>query len=104
MDLKNYRAPRPSPWLWILGIAGAVAAGGIVGPMDYADRLATQADNRELRVELAKLQRPQSRAEPERPGCRNPKKQQYHMHQADGGRWKGGCRDGLLKVNHKGTP
>ena len=74
-DLKNYRAPRRSPWPSILGAALAVSILGVLGPLDYADAIEREAEGKLLRVELVLLEdsgRPADldecqRAQPKRP-------------------------------------
>ena len=51
-DLKHYRALR-RPWLWIVGAAFAVAVLTYIGPVQCADDLATEAELKVQRAELA---------------------------------------------------
>lgn len=95
-DLKNYRAPRRGPWPWILAAAFAVAWSCIVGPIDFAEVLRIEAENKVLRSELARAQRPEAQLAPIR--CRDPKRLQHHANQPDGGKWDVHCRDGLLRL------
>ena len=84
-DLKNYRAPR-RPWPWILGAGLIVAMTCVVGPMDFADRLAMDAEIKVMRAELAALKRPRAEIAPIRPWRRCGEKP-FIARQADGGRW-----------------
>ena len=94
-ELKNYRAPR-NPWPWILAAAVAIAYLTYVEPSGYADATAIEAENKVLRVELAKLQHPQAELAPIRPRCKDPKKAEFHAWQSDGGKWRAKCRDGFI--------
>lgn len=93
MDMKNYRAPS-RPWRWIIGAALTVAFTCIVGPMDFADRLQIQAENKLMRVELATLKKTQARIAPIR--CINKKRPDHIAMQPDGGDWRVHCRDGFI--------
>lgn len=100
-DLKNFRAPRRGPWPLILAGSFALAFTCVIGPMDYADRLNIKAENTVLRVELAKLRKPEkAQMEPGRiwVRCRDPKRE-YHARQADGGKWTGACWNGFITVS-----
>lgn len=94
-DLKRYRAPR-NPWPWIIAAAVVIAYLTHVGPSEYADALSIEAENKVLRVELAKLRRPQAQVAPIRPRCPDPQKQEFHAWQSDGGKWRAKCRDGFI--------
>ena len=99
-DLKNFRAPRP--WMrWFLAGALAVAAVSVMGPMDFASQLELEAENKLLRVELALLKRPRAEVAPMWKRCPDPKRQEWHAVQPDGGRWRAWCRDGFLKIQEE---
>ena len=90
MDLKNYRAPKRGPWPWIVGATLLIAATCIIGPMDFAERLRLEADNKVLRAKLARYQRHEAEVAPIRPHrkCRD---KPFIARQADGHHWVISC-------------
>lgn len=86
VDLKNYRAPRPS-WMTVFLVGALVAAVlTFVGPTDFANEVAIEAELKVMRAKVAAMTKERAKSRPAPMWCRRCERngQPYYITSADG--------------------